>query len=260
MSPPVERPSDGIQPATDALVDRVILVTGAPGGLGSAVAHACARAGATVVLAGHKVRKLEKLYDALVAEGAGKPAIMPIDLEGATPTDFETLADSIQRELGRLDGLVHAAAHFDGLTPLSHHKPDEWLRTLQVNLSAPFALTQACLPLLTRTGDSAVVFVTDNPDDMDKAHWGAYGVAKAGLEQLAAILHDEYETSPMRVHTLLPGPMRTALRRKAWFGEDTMRQPTPDAAADAVVWLLSSAGAPWRGKTLDLRPESRPQS
>ncbi len=247
-------------PAADALAGRVVLVTGASGGLGAATAHACARAGATVVLAGHKVRKLEKLYDALVAEGAPQPAIMPLDLEGATPTQYEELADGIRRELGRLDGLVHAAAHFDGLTPLAHHTPDDWLRVLQVNLSAPFALTQACLPLLTAAPDSAVVFVTDDPAHMDSAHWGAYGVAKAGLERLASILHDENDRSAMRVHVLLPGPMRTALRRKAWFGEDTMRQPPPDATAGAVAWLLSPAGAGTRGRTLDLRPVSPSQS
>lgn len=260
MSLPTERLSDPVTPAADILKGRVVLVTGAAGGLGSAVARACAQAGATVALAGHKVRKLEKLYDALVASGVPEPAIVPLNMESATPTQFEEVVAVIQRELGRLDGLVHAAAYFDGLTPLAHHKPDEWLRTLQVNLSAPFALTQACQPLLAAAPDSAVLFVTDDPAHVDTAHWGAYGVAKAGLESFASILHDENDTGAMRVHLLLPGPMRTTLRRKAWFGEDAMQQPAPDATAQVVVHLLSPAGAAWRGKTLDLRPEASAQS
>lgn len=259
MRLPLERatPPD---PVEGALTGRVILVTGATGGLGRAVAHAAAAAGATVALAGRKVRALEKLYDELEAARAPQPAIVPLDAERATPTQYAEVAATISHELGHLDGLVHAAAYFQGLTPLAHHRPDAWLRTLQVDLSAPFALTQACLPLLTAVDDSAVVFITDDPDNMDTAHWGAYGVAKAGLERMAAILHDENDSGPMRVHLLLPGPMRTQLRRRAWLAEDARINPTPEATAAAVVHLLSPAGAALRGKTLDLRPERPPQS
>lgn len=241
--------------AADAqtLDGRVVLVTGASGGLGSAVARAAAAAGATVVLAGRRVRALEQLYDELGAAGAAQPAICPLDLENATPDTLAALAATIESDLGRLDGVVHAAARFDGLTPLEVHRPDEWLRVLQVNLSAPFALQQALMPLLKAAPDAACVFVLDDPERMRRAHWGAYGVAKAGLEAMAAILHDETERSPLRVHALLPAPMRTPLRRMAWFGEDSLSQPLPDAAAAAAVYLLSPAGAAARGRVLDLR-------
>ena len=140
-----------------------------------------------------------------------------------------------------------------GLTPIAMHKPDEWLRTLHVNVSAPFALTQACMPLLTAASDSAVVFVLDNPELLQRAHWGGYGVSKAALERFVAILHQETDSSPMRSHALLPAPMRTALRRQAYFGEDTMQRPLPDAAAAAAVYLLSAQAGPARGTVLDLR-------
>lgn len=253
MSLPLTRLSTLDLSASEDLSGRVILITGACGGLGSATARACAGAGATVILAGHRVHKLEKLYDELDAMEASQPAIMPLNLEGATPAQYEELAGTIESEFGHLDGLVHAAACFDVLTPLHHHKPDVWLRTLQVNLSAPFALTQACHRLLTTAADSAVIFITDDPDELDGAYWGAYGVAKAGLERLATTLHEENDAGAMRVHLLLPGPMRTPLRRKAWFAED-VQQPAPDATARAIVYLLSPAGTTLRGKTLDLRP------
>jgi NAD(P)-dependent dehydrogenase (short-subunit alcohol dehydrogenase family) len=235
------------------LRDRVVLVTGATGGLGRASALAATRAGASVVLLGRKVRPLEKVYDELVALGGAQPAIYPLDLSGATPNDYAQLTETLERECGRLDGIVHAAAHFSGLRPAANIAPDEWLRALHVNLSAPFLLTQACLPLLANAADASVVFVLDDPTRMGKAHWGGYGAAKRGLEGIASILHDELENSPVRINTLLPMPMRTALRRAAYYGENTLELPMPDVAAEAVVYLLSVEGAAARGQVLDLR-------
>lgn len=240
-------------PAADALRGRVVLVTGATGGLGRATSLAAAAAGATVVLLGRKVRALEALYDDIERSGAAQPAVYPMDLAGATPRDYADLAESVQRECGRLDGIVHAAAHFDGLQPFDQQKPDEWMRTQQVNLTAPFQLTQACMPLLRHADDAAIVFVLDDPARMGNAFWGGYGVAKHALAGLASIIHEETESTRVRTHALLPGPMRTVLRRAAYYGEDTMMHPEPDWAARFVVWLLSSDGVRMRGRTLDAR-------
>ncbi len=239
-----------------SLAGRVVLVTGAYGGLGAAVARAVSRAGAVVIITGRRKRQLEQLYDAMVAEGLPEPIIHPLDMEAATPRDYEALADGIERDFGRLDGIVHAAASFNGLTPLAVHKPDDWLRALHVNVSAPFALTQACMSLLQKADDSAAVFVLDDPDLMQRAHWGGYGVSKAALERFVEILHQETEKTPLRAHALLPGPMRTTIRRAAYFGEDTMMHPLPDAAAEAAVFLLSAQGSGARGAVLDLRPSA----
>ncbi|WP_036140442.1 SDR family NAD(P)-dependent oxidoreductase [Luteibacter sp. 9135] len=241
--------------STPGLLDgRVVVVTGVTGGLGGETAKAAVRAGATVVITGRKVRVLEKYYDELVALGGAQPVIHPLDLESATPNDYTALAEGIEKEFGRLDGLVHAAAHFNELTPLAMHKPDDWLRAMQVNVSAPFALTQACMPLMGKAADSAVVFVLDDPDLLSRAHWGGYGVSKAALERLATVLHAENGRGPLRVHALLPAPMRTALRRSAYYGENTLDRPLPAATAEAVVYLLSDAGSAARGSVLDLRP------
>jgi len=243
----------GWAPAAGSLAGRVIVVTGATGGLGGETAKAVVRAGATVVITGRKVRALEKLYDELVALGGAEPVIHPLDLESATPNDYAALAEGLEKEFGRLDGVVHAAAHFNELTPIAMHKPDDFLRALQVNVSAPFALTQACMPLLTKAGDSAVVFVFDDADLVSRAHWGGYGVSKAAVERMAAVLHAENGKGSMRVHALLPAPMRTALRRAAYYGENTLERPLPTASAEAIVYLLSGAGADARGAVLDIR-------
>lgn len=242
----------GVAPSA-SLRDRVVLVTGATGGLGRATSLAAAAAGATVVLSGRKVRALEAVYDEIERLGGPQPAVYPMDLAGATPRDYADLAASIERECGRLDSIVHAAAHFDGLQPFDQQKPEEWTRTQQVNVTAPFQITQACMPLLRRADDSVIVFVLDDPVRTGKAFWGGYGVAKHALAGLASIVHEETENSRVRTHALLPGPMRTVLRRAAYYGEDTLVHPEPEHAARFVVWLLGSDAASLRGKTLDLR-------
>jgi len=246
--------ADGVAtPAADSLRERVVLVTGATGGLGRATALAAAAAGATVVLLGRKVRPLEALYDEIERLGGATPALYPMDLAGATPNDYADLAAAVMRECGRLDGLVHAAAHFDTLQPFEQQAPEEWNRTQQVNLTAPFLLTRACMPVLRRANDAAVVFVFDDPARVGNAFWGGYGVAKMGLQALASIVYEETESSSVRTHAVLPGPMRTTLRRAAYYGEDTLAHPDPAHAAQAVTWLLGAGARDVRGKVLDLR-------
>ena len=123
-------------PASDtALQGRVVLVSGAYGGLGNNAAVACARAGATVVLLGRKVPKLNRVYDAVAAAGP-EPLLYPLDLEGASADDYADLAQRIDAELGRLDGVLHCAANFPGLTPLLQTDPAAFARALHVNLTA----------------------------------------------------------------------------------------------------------------------------
>lgn len=254
MRLPLTRAPEPCEPAAQALAGRVVLVTGAYGGLGRATALAAARAGAAVVLLGRKARSLEPVYDEIEALGTARAAIFPMDLATATSEDFDGLADGIEREFGRLDGIVHAAAAFDGLKPLDQQKPAEWQRVQQVLLAAPFLLQRSCTPLLRQSAAPAIVHVFDDPDRMGKSFWGSYGIAKHALAGLFAISHQESENGTLRVHGLLPAPMRTALRRMAWFGEDTMQLPPPDAAGAAAAFLLGDAAAGYRGQVLDLRP------
>jgi NAD(P)-dependent dehydrogenase (short-subunit alcohol dehydrogenase family) len=233
--------------AADALAGRTVLVTGAHGGLGAEAAKACARAGATVVLLGRRVPKLNRVYDAVKSLGP-EPAIYPMDLAGADPVDFADMAARIAGELGGMHGLLHCAAEFNGLSPLEATDPEAFVRTLHVNLSAPWLLTQACLPWLRQADDASVVFVTDDPARVGKAYWGAYGLAKQALAALVAKLSAETDTSPVRVAGLEPGPMRTDLRARAYADETRLRVPPPAAYAPACVHLLSAAGVAHRGR------------
>lgn len=228
------------------LAGRVILVAGAHGGLGASAALACARAGASVVLLGRKVPKLNRVYDAIVTEG-GDPLLYPLDLEGASADDYAELAARIESELGKLDGVLHCAAEFRGLTPLLHTDPAAFARAIHVNLTARWWLSQACLPLLSRAEDSALVFVIDELERTRSAFWGGYGIAQHGLAALVAMLHAELANSSVRVAGLEPGPMRTPLRSRAFVDEHDRSARDPALYAADCVHLLSRAGAAQRG-------------
>ena len=238
--------------APRALDQRVILVSGAHGGLGSAAAAACARAGATVVLLGRKLPKLNRVYDA-VAQAGAEPLLYPLDLEGASPDDYAELADRLRSELGHLDGVLHCAVEFKGLTPLEHTDPAAFARVVHVNLTAPWWLSQACLPLLRQAQDAALVFALDDLQRVGQPYWGAYGIAQHGLAAMVGMLHAELASSSVRVSALQPGPMRTGLRSRAYADDNDLQAREATDYADACVTLLSSAGAAHRGQVWKVR-------
>jgi NAD(P)-dependent dehydrogenase (short-subunit alcohol dehydrogenase family) len=222
----------------NALKDRVVLITGATGGLGAVAARAAAKAGATVVLLGRTIPKLEKLYDAIVADGGPTPAIYPMDLGGASEKDFLDLATVVEEQLGGLHGLMHCAAELGNLSPLADVDGDRWARLLHVNLTAPFLLTRELLPLLVKSGRGSVVFTGDSAVGAGKAYWGAYGVAKLGLQGYANILAEETESFGLKVYVFTPGPMRSNIRLRAYPGETAASLPAPEIHAERIVGLL----------------------
>lgn len=231
-----------------ALAGRTVLVSGAAGGLGEAASLACARAGARVVVLGRRVPKLNRLLDAVSREG-GDAVAYPLDLEGASPDDYVQLAERIGEACGGLHGLLHCAAHFRGLTPLAHTDPADFARALHVNLTARWWLTQACLPLMTRAPDAAVVFALDDRERVGQAYWGGYGIAQHGLAALVGMLSAELANSTVRIARLQPGPMRTPLRARAYAADEDRAARHPGAYAQECVRLLSPAGEAPRERT-----------
>lgn len=244
--------------ASPTLADRVVLVAGAAGGLGSAAAVACAQAGATVVLLGRKVAPLNRVYDAAKAVGP-EPLLYPLDLVGATPDDYDQLAERIEAELGRLDGVLHCAAEFKGLTPLLHTDPADFARAIHVDLTARWWLTQACLPLLAKSDAGAVVFALDDPQRSGGAFWGGYGLAQAAQATLVSMLQAELGGHGPRVSGLRPGPMRTALRGRAFQPNTDLEARAPAEYAAACVHVLSGAGAALRGTLFDATARAEPR-
>jgi NAD(P)-dependent dehydrogenase (short-subunit alcohol dehydrogenase family) len=226
-------------PPADHLAGRIILVTGATKGIGRALALRLAAHGATVILSGRSVKKLEQVYDALIAAGAPTPAMLPLDLENALATHYDAVAEAIGATFGRLDGLVHNASLLLTRTPISHYDVPTWCRLLQVNLTATFALTQVCLPLLEQSADASVIMTSSGVGRQGRAYWGAYAVSKAGIENLSEVLANEYEHNPaIRFNTLNPGATRTDMRALAYPAEDTTLLKTPTEILGAYLWLL----------------------
>lgn len=227
------------QAKADLLTDRIILISGAGDGIGAAAAKSCAAHGATVILLGRTTRKLEAVYDAIEAAGHPQAAIYPMNLEGAAPKDYEDLANTIEKEFGRLDGLLHNAALLGTLTPLGQYDVEQWSKVMQVNLNAPFLMTQACLDLLKKSDDASVLFTSSSVGRKGRAYWGAYGISKAANENMMQIWADELESNtPVRVNSINPGAVRTGMRTRAYPGEDPNALPKPDAILATYLYLL----------------------
>ena len=172
------------QAAPGLLQQRVILVTGAGDGIGAAASKAFASYGASVILLGKTVPKLEAVYDSIVNAGHPEPAIYPLDLEGANYDHYLQLADTIEKEFGRLDGLLHNAATIGARMMLEQYDLNIWAKVMQINLNAPYLLSRACLPLMRQASDASVLFTSTGVAHEGKAYWGAYGVSKAGADNL----------------------------------------------------------------------------
>ena len=240
------------QAKADLLKDRIILVTGAGDGIGAAAAKSFAAHGATVILLGRTTRKLEAVYDAIEKAGHPQPAIYPMNLEGAAPKDYEDLANTIEQEFGRLDGLLHNASLLGTLTPLGQYDVAQWSKVMQVNLNAPFLMTRACMELLKKSDDASVLFTTSSVGRKGRAYWGAYAVSKAANESMMEIWSDELETNtPVRVNSINPGAVRTSMRARAYPGEDPNTLSTPDAIMATYLYLLGPDSKGVTGQQFD---------
>ncbi|MEZ5561863.1 MAG: YciK family oxidoreductase [Gammaproteobacteria bacterium] len=238
------------QPAADALRERVILVTGAGDGLGRAAAHAFARHGATVILLGRTTRKLEQVYDEIIAAGGLEPSIAALDLARAHGPDYSGLAEQIDASWGRLDGLLHNAAMLGQRAPIEHYDIGVWHQVMHLDLNVPFILTQTLLPLLRKSADPSVVFTSSSVGRQGRAYWGAYAAAKAGIENLSQTLADETQ-GRIRVNCINPGACRTRMRREAYPGEDPETRPEPAALMGPYLYLIGPASDGVTGQSID---------
>ena len=220
----------------DYLRERVILITGASRGIGRAVALECARLGATLLMVAKDLKRLEQTYDEIIALDCPQPAILNMDLESAGAEDYHTLAESVDKEYGRLDGLLHNAGRVGGLTPIQQIDLQTWSRLISLHLHAPFLLSRACLPLLRKSRDPSILFTID---EANRAYWGAYGVSKFGQISLLTILAEELDgDQKIRVNGINPGKVRTDLRTHNYPGINPSEFPAPETITSPFVYFL----------------------
>ena len=234
------------------LNSKVILVTGANKGFGLAISMDLAKAGATVIMLGRDLSSLEYAYDAVVDAGYKEPILYPLDLEGASPENYQELQDNIIEKFNRLDGLIHNAAILGTQMPIDQYDIKLWYSTLQINLSAPFMLTQFLIPALKKSDDARILFLSSSVGRKARAYWGAYSVSKFGLEGLAMTLSEELEKTKIKVNTINPGKMRTEMRRTAYPAEDALTLPKPEEKSSVIVYLLSKEAERINGEQLSI--------
>lgn len=238
----------------DLLNDRVILITGANDGIGHALAVRSACLGAQVILHGRNTKKLEAVYDEIVAiEGTMRPSIAVLDLSIADGDAYSTLAKSIEEEFGRLDGLVHNAGILGQRLSIEQYDVTEWQRVLHINLTAPFVLTQHAIPLLRQSKDPSIIFTSSGVGRVGKAFWGAYSVSKFGVESLSQILANENLHTALRVNCVNPGPVRTKMRLEAYPAEDRNLLMLPDEIMPTYLYLLGPESTGVTGQSFDIQ-------
>lgn len=238
------------------LADKVILVTGAGDGIGRAAAISFAAHGATVILAGKTIAKLESVYDEIEQAGYPQAAIYPIHLAGAVMKDYLDLRGTLEQEFGRLDGLLHNASILGDRKSIAQTDSDEWLEVMQVNVNAPFMMTQALLPLMEQSASASIIFTSSSVGRRGRAYWGSYGVSKFALEGLMQTLADELvNTSAIRVNSLNPGATNTQMRRTAYPAEEPTLNPSPEQIMPLYLYLMGKDSEGVTGMALDAQPK-----
>jgi len=217
--------------------DRIVVVTGASRGIGREAALAFAREGAHVVAVARTVGGLEDLDDEIRKVGANA-TLVQLDLRDAEKTD--ALGPSLYQRFGRIDVLVANSGILGPLSPLSHVKTEDWLDVLNTNLTANWRLVRTLEPLLKLSSAGRVIMVSSGAARHCRAYWGPYSVSKAGLEALARTWAAELASTPVRVNIVNPGPVRTAMRAKAFPGEDPSTLADPKDLAPLFLELASS--------------------
>ena len=248
-------PSDisAYKAAKDLLLNKTILVTGAGSGIGKAAALAFAQHGATVVLVGRTLNKLEAVYDEIEAYECPQPAIFPINFESAQEHDYKALHDALESEFGKLDGVLHNAAELGPRTPLENYALENWAKVLHVNVTAPFLLSKFLLPLLKKADHASILFTSSSVATRGRAFWGAYSVSKAAGENLMQILSDELdEVSQIRVNTINPGATRTPMRASAYPAEDPSTIKEAESIMPGYLYFMGDDSLGVMNTRLDL--------
>ena len=243
-------------PPDNCLEGKTILVTGAGDGIGRIAALTYARYGATVLLLGRTSSKLEYVYDEIESFGGKQPAMLPMNLEGATYAEMQKLENLIAKEVGQLDGILHNAGMLGTLTPLEMYDVDMFAQVMKVNFTSTFMLTQALLPLLKDTAYGSIVFTSSSVGTHPRAFWGAYALSKQAVEGMSDIFTQETQnTTNLRFNCINPGGTRTNMRAHAFPGENPMSLKTPEDIMGGYVFLMSDESIGVRGQVVELQPK-----
>ncbi len=237
--------------AENALKDKVILITGAGDGIGRVAALTYAKHGATIILLGKTTSKLEAVYDEIVNAGGPQPAIVPMDLKGATKQNYRDLAATIEQQFGKLDGLVNNAGILGSLGPLEHFCVSTFENIMKVNVTAQALITKYMFPILRKSPSASVIFTSSGVGRQGREFWGAYAISKFAVEGMMQTWACEVEKTNIRINCINPGATRTSMRASAYPGEDKDKLATPEDLMPTYLYLMSDDSKDINGQSLD---------
>ncbi|MGY0645752.1 MAG: YciK family oxidoreductase, partial [Paraglaciecola chathamensis] len=214
-----------------------------------------AKYGATVILLGRTVSKLEAVYDEIVANGGPEPAIIPLDLQGATPQHYRDMANTIDNQFASLDGVLHNASLLGHLEPFQQINEDDWNNVMQVNVNSQFFMTQALIPVMKKSTNASLVFTTSSVGLKGRAYWGSYSISKFATQGMMEVIADENENTSIRANCINPGGTRTNMRAQAYPAEDASKLKTPEEIMPLYLYLMSDASKHESGKTFHAQPK-----
>lgn len=243
------------QPTNAYLKNKTILVTGAGDGIGKQAALHYAKFGATVILLGKTVSKLESVYDQIIKLGGPEPAIVPLDLKGATSKHYRDMADTIVDQFGHLDGLLHNASVLGHLGPFTQISEQDWQDVFQINLTSQFLMTQALIPILKKAPNASIIFTTSSVGLKGRAYWGPYAISKFATQGMMEVLADEFDNSQMRFNCINPGATKTNMRAKAFPAESSDKLKTPEDIMPLYLYLMDSQTSNDNGQTFHAQPK-----
>jgi len=238
------------------LSNKTILITGAGDGIGKVAAKTYARLGASVILLGRTVAKLEAVYDEIMAEpnqeeqSPAEPAIVPLDLNGATPNHYQQMADTIDSQFGKLDGVLHNASVLGLIQPFEQIPEKEFHEVMQVNLNSTFFMTQALIPVMKKAPKASMIFTSSTVGSKGRAYWGTYAISKFATEGMMETLADEFSNSQLRFNCINPGATRTKMRATAFPAEDANNLKTAEDIMPLYCYLMDDSSADISGKTI----------
>ena len=239
------------QAKKDSLNNKTILVTGAGAGIGRVAAINFAKHGATVILLGKTVKKLEAVYDEIEQAGYPKPAIVPLDLKGATEQNYKDMADTIAEQFGHLDGVLHNASLLGALGPFEHIDLESLEDVMKINVTAQVILTKALLPIMRKAPSASLIFTSSSVGRQGRAYWGPYAFSKFATEGMMQVLAHECEGTSVRVNSINPGATRTEMRAKAYPGEDPATLKTAEEIMPTYLYLMSDDAIEINGQQLN---------
>ncbi|MEQ4923499.1 YciK family oxidoreductase [Proteus hauseri] len=242
------------QPTHAVLKDKIILVTGAGDGIGKEAALTYARYGATLILLGRTLSKLEDVQTQITASGGQKPLLYSLDLLTATEQDYQQFAKTIEKQFTHLDGVLQNAGLLGVVEPIINQPSTLWHDVMQVNVNATFMLTKALIPLMLKAPHASLILTSSSVGRQGRYGWGAYSVSKFATEGFMQVLNEEYINSTLRINCINPGGTRTGMRASAFPEENAQKLKTPKDIMPLYLYLMSDDSINVRGQSLDAQP------